>query len=94
MLLNLMQVETTCFCKVDAGLKTVSGAKRFVPGAKLCLQPDIKPSIHPIGQKPSRGEKKTRNQSPLIPGLPDDLAISCLIRFFQLDKYTVTGSKE
>ncbi|PKI79558.1 hypothetical protein CRG98_000033 [Punica granatum] len=73
-------VETTCFCRVDAGLKTVSGAKRFVPGSKLCLRPDIKHSIHPISQKPSRGERKTRNQSPLIPGLPDDLAIACLIR--------------
>ncbi|CAL5360765.1 unnamed protein product [Camellia sinensis] len=73
-------VDTTaCFCTVDAGLKTVAGAKRFVPGTKLCLQPDIKPSIHPTRQKPARGDR-SRSQSPLLPGLPDDLAIACLIR--------------
>ncbi|GKB40537.1 F-box/kelch-repeat protein-like protein [Tanacetum coccineum] len=72
-------VDTTaCLCRVDAGLKTVAGAKRFVPGSKLCLQPDIKPSIHPTRQKQPRD--RTRNQSPLLPGLPDDLAIACLIR--------------
>lgn len=73
-------VDTTaCLCRVDAGLKTVSGAKKYVPGAKLCLQPDIKPSIHPTRSKPSRGDG-SRIQSPLLPGLPDDLAIACLIR--------------
>ncbi|XP_042498577.1 F-box/kelch-repeat protein At1g55270-like isoform X2 [Macadamia integrifolia] len=73
-------VDTTaCFCRVDAGLKTVAGAKKFVPGAKLCLQPDIKPSIHPSKHKTARGER-SRNESPLLPGLPDDLAIACLIR--------------
>ncbi|KAI3811164.1 hypothetical protein L1987_20881 [Smallanthus sonchifolius] len=72
-------VDTTaCLCRVDAGLKTVAGAKRFVPGSKLCLQPDIKPSIHPTRQKPTRD--RTLNQSPLLTGLPDDLAIACLIR--------------
>eukprot|EP00262_Sarcandra_glabra_P019095 TRINITY_DN7087_c0_g5_i1.p1 TRINITY_DN7087_c0_g5~~TRINITY_DN7087_c0_g5_i1.p1 ORF type:complete len:426 (+),score=31.87 TRINITY_DN7087_c0_g5_i1:497-1774(+) len=71
-------VDTTaCFCRVDAGLKTVAGAKKFVPGAKLCTQPDIKPSIHP--SKTARADR-TRSQSPLLPGLPDDLAIACLIR--------------
>ncbi|THG11225.1 hypothetical protein TEA_015833 [Camellia sinensis var. sinensis] len=78
--LQLSKVDTTaCFCTVDAGLKTVAGAKRFVPGTKLCLQPDIKPSIHPTRQKPARGDR-SRSQSPLLPGLPDDLAIACLIR--------------
>lgn len=73
-------VDTTaCFCRVDGGLKTVAGAKRFVPGSKLCLQPSIKPSIHPTRQKPTRRDRN-RNQSPLLPGLPDDLAIACLIR--------------
>ncbi|KAK6945087.1 Kelch repeat type 1 [Dillenia turbinata] len=73
-------VDTTaCLCRVDAGLKTVAGAKKFVPGTKLCLQPDIKPSIHPTRQKAGRGERN-RSQSPLLPGLPDDLAIACLIR--------------
>jgi hypothetical protein len=75
-----LQVDTTaCLCRVDAGLKTVAGAKRYVPGTKLCLRPDIKPSIHPTRSKPSRSDRN-RNQSPLLPGLPDDLAIACLIR--------------
>ncbi|CAN1170094.1 F-box/kelch-repeat protein At1g55270 [Linum perenne] len=73
-------VDTTaCLCRVDAGLKTVVGAKKYVPGSKLCLQPDIRPSIHPSRRKPSRSDRN-RNQSPLLPGLPDDLAIACLIR--------------
>ncbi|KAE8658260.1 F-box/kelch-repeat protein [Hibiscus syriacus] len=76
----LKMVDTTaCLCRVDAGLKTVAGAKRYVPGTKLCLQPDIKPSIHLTRSKPTRGDR-SRNQSPLLPGLPDDLAIACIIR--------------
>ncbi|CAN6540832.1 unnamed protein product [Malus baccata var. baccata] len=71
--------STACLCRVDAGLKTVAGAKKYVPGAKLCLQPDIKSSIHPTRSKPSRGES-SRIQSPLLPGLPDDLAVACLVR--------------
>ncbi|KAF9615951.1 hypothetical protein IFM89_027299 [Coptis chinensis] len=61
--------------RVDGGLKTVAGAKRFVPGTKLCLQPDIKPSKHRAGC-----DDRSRSQSPLLPGLPDDIAITCLIR--------------
>lgn len=76
---------TSCLCRVDPSLKPVSSSKKFtLPGAKLCLQPDIKPSIHPTKQKPSRGERN-RTQSPLIPGLPDDLAIACLIRVPRID---------
>ncbi|KAM7268312.1 hypothetical protein ACFE04_010478 [Oxalis oulophora] len=75
-----IDVDTSaCLYRVDAGLKTVAGARRYVPGTKLCLQPNIKPSIHPTSSKPSRGDR-SRNQAPLIPGLPDDLAIACLIR--------------
>ncbi|CAM8891900.1 unnamed protein product [Rhodiola kirilowii] len=77
-------VDSTCLCRVDAGLKTVVGAKRYVPGTNFCLQPDIKPSIHPARYRPSRGDR-TRNQSPLLPGLPDDLAIACLIRVPRAD---------
>ncbi|KAG4911437.1 hypothetical protein JHK84_051913 [Glycine max] len=45
-------VDTTaCLCRVDTGLKTVAGAKNYVPGTKFCLQPDIKPSIHPTRNK-------------------------------------------
>ncbi|KAL5717069.1 hypothetical protein ACHQM5_010143 [Ranunculus cassubicifolius] len=74
-------VDTTaCFCRVDTGLKTVAGAKRFVPGTKLCLQPDIKASVHPSRHRSGRSDDRSRSQSPLLPGLPDDLAIACLIR--------------
>uniref|UniRef100_A0A7N0ZXG4 F-box domain-containing protein n=1 Tax=Kalanchoe fedtschenkoi TaxID=63787 RepID=A0A7N0ZXG4_KALFE len=77
-------VDTTCMCRVDTGLKTVSGAKKYVPRTKLCLQPTVKSSIHPVWLKPSRGDRN-RNHSPLIPGLPDDLAIACLIRVPRVD---------
>ncbi|CAN6564177.1 unnamed protein product [Malus baccata var. baccata] len=54
-------VDTTaCLCRVDAGLKSVAGAKKYVPGAKLCLQPDTKSSIHPTRSKPSRDGCKLR----------------------------------
>ncbi|XP_010535866.1 PREDICTED: F-box/kelch-repeat protein At1g55270-like [Tarenaya hassleriana] len=71
---------TSCLCRVDTGFKTVAGAKKGFPGARPCLRPDIKNSIHPTGSRPSRGERSSRNQSPLLPGLPDDLAVACLIR--------------
>lgn len=69
--------SVSCYCKVDSGLKTVAGARKFVPGSKLCIQPDINPNAH--RSKNSRRER-TRVQPPLLPGLPDDLAIACLIR--------------
>lgn len=74
-------VDITCLCRVDAGLKTVAGARKFVPGSKICTQPDIKPSVHPTKHKTGRcSRSRSRSQSPLLPGLPDDLAIACLIR--------------
>lgn len=69
--------SVSCYCKVDSGLKTVAGATKFVPGSKLCIQPDVNPHAHKT--KISRRER-SRVQSPLLPGLPDDLAIACLIR--------------
>jgi hypothetical protein len=74
-----IQVETAaCYCGgVDAGLSV--GGRRFVPGRTvgLCVRPDIKPTIT-LPKKPARGER--RIPSELLPGLPDDLAIACLIR--------------
>ena len=73
-----LQVESvSCYCRVDGGLKTVVNARKFVPGARLCMQPDVKPN-----KRKSRSSRKERcrTQAPLLPGLPDDLAISCLIR--------------
>ncbi|KAK8520534.1 hypothetical protein V6N13_031021 [Hibiscus sabdariffa] len=69
--------SVSCYCKVDSGLKAVAEARKFVPGSKLCIQPDINPNAHK--SKSSRRER-TRVQPPLLPGLPDDLAIACLIR--------------
>ncbi|XP_072959782.1 F-box/kelch-repeat protein At1g55270-like [Typha angustifolia] len=71
--------SSACLCRVDAGLKTVAGAKKYVPGAKHCIQSNIRASIHPAQPKAARGDRNHR-QSPLLPGLPDDLAIACLIR--------------
>ncbi|KAJ8528925.1 hypothetical protein K7X08_030665 [Anisodus acutangulus] len=69
--------SVSCYCNVDSGLKTVAGARKFVPGAKLCIQSDI--SSHAHKTKNSRRER-SRVQPPLLPGLPDDLAIACLVR--------------
>ncbi|KNA24325.1 hypothetical protein SOVF_016810 [Spinacia oleracea] len=69
--------SVSCYCKVDSSLKTVVGARRFVPGSKICIQPDINPRAH---KKKNSRRERTRVQPPLLPGLPDDLAIACLIR--------------
>ncbi|XP_020690260.1 F-box/kelch-repeat protein At1g55270 [Dendrobium catenatum] len=74
--------SVSCYCRVDAGLKTVAGARKLVPGAKLCIQPDILPN----GPKPrSQRRGRSRTQAPFLPGLPDDLAIACLIRVPRAD---------
>uniref|UniRef100_A0A453IVD7 FKB95-like N-terminal Kelch domain-containing protein n=1 Tax=Aegilops tauschii subsp. strangulata TaxID=200361 RepID=A0A453IVD7_AEGTS len=72
-----MVESVSCYCRVDGGLKTVVNARKFVPGARLCMQPDVKPN-----KRKSRTSRKERcrTQAPLLPGLPDDLAISCLMR--------------
>ncbi|XP_004228331.1 F-box/kelch-repeat protein At1g55270 [Solanum lycopersicum] len=69
--------SVSCYCNVDSGLKTVAGARKFVPGSKLCIQSDI--SSHAHKSKNSRRER-SRVQPPLLPSLPDDLAIACLVR--------------
>ncbi|KAG0485520.1 hypothetical protein HPP92_009368 [Vanilla planifolia] len=74
--------SVSCYCRVDAGLKTVAGARKLVPGAKLCIQPDIIPT----GSRPRNPRReRSRSQAPLLPGLPDDLAIACLIRVPRVD---------
>ncbi|KAI6678998.1 hypothetical protein NL676_039794 [Syzygium grande] len=46
---TFLQVDSTsCLCRVDASLKIVVGAKKYVPGTKLCLQLDIN---HPFIQQ-------------------------------------------
>ncbi|RXI03759.1 hypothetical protein DVH24_038033 [Malus domestica] len=76
--------SVSCYCKVDAGFKTVAGARKFVPGSKICIQPDINPNAH-RGKNLRR--ERTRIQPPLLPGLPDDLAIACLIRVPRCSKH-------
>ncbi|KAF6154222.1 hypothetical protein GIB67_001118 [Kingdonia uniflora] len=83
---DISLVDTnTCLCRVDTGLKTVAGARKFVPGTKLCVQPDVKASIHPSRHKAKRANRNRNQSSPLLPGLPDDLAIACLIRVPRLE---------
>ncbi|KAE8724197.1 F-box/kelch-repeat protein [Hibiscus syriacus] len=53
-----------CYCKVDSGLKTVAEARKFVPGSKLCIQPDINPNAH---KSRSSRRERTRVQPPLLP---------------------------
>lgn len=78
--MSILQADSSgCLCRVDTSLITVAGAKKFVPGAKQCIQSNIKSSIYPSKSKAQRADKN-RGQSPLLPGLPDDLAIACLIR--------------
>ncbi|KAG2242345.1 hypothetical protein Bca52824_095813 [Brassica carinata] len=74
--------SVSCYCRVDSGLKTVAEAK-FVPGSKLCIQPDINPNAHRRSKNSNR--ERTRIQPPLLPGLPDDLAVACLIRVPRAD---------
>lgn len=58
------------------------GAARRVPLPKACAQPSVKASIHPLKPKasPRKVDRSRDGQRPLLPGLPDDLAIACLIR--------------
>ncbi|KAL5975798.1 hypothetical protein ACLOJK_020126 [Asimina triloba] len=69
---------------VETGAKTAAGARKFVSGSKLCTQPSVRPSIHPSKHKISQDDG-SRSQSPLLPGLPDDLAIACLIRIPRME---------
>ncbi|CAH8306179.1 unnamed protein product [Eruca vesicaria subsp. sativa] len=71
--------SVSCYCRVDSSLKTVVEARKFVPGSKLCIQPNINPNAH-RRSKNNPKQERTRIQPPLLPGLPDDLAIACLIR--------------
>ncbi|XP_078442483.1 galactose oxidase/kelch repeat superfamily protein isoform X2 [Wolffia australiana] len=73
--------SASCGCRVEAGLRTMVGAGKFVPGAKLCLQSEIKPP----GPKSKTSRRDRRPPSPLLPGLPDDLAVVCMARVPRAD---------
>lgn len=73
------QVESAaCYCGGDLAL-ALAEAKKCVPGTRHCIQTGIKPTI----QTPrSKSQRRERNKLPssYIPGLPDDLAMACLVR--------------
>ncbi|KAF8776394.1 hypothetical protein HU200_003548 [Digitaria exilis] len=61
-----------------------------MPASKACVQPSLRASIHPLKTKASpRPANRSRGggQCPLLPGLPDDLAIAVLIRVPRADHW-------
>eukprot|EP00249_Psilotum_nudum_P001762 c14424_g1_i1 orf=595-1896(+) len=67
-----------CSCGADIAF-TIAEAKKCVPGTRHCIQPDTKSAAQ---VRRSRSERRARNKlqhAAYIPGLPDDLAIACLI---------------
>jgi Kelch motif/F-box domain len=70
-------------------LKTFSNSRKHVPRTKLCIQSHLRASIHPSKPKRTELAERTRCQSPLIPNLPDDLAIACLIHVPRSDHHNL-----
>lgn len=80
--------SSACLCRVERSV--VGAAARHVLRSKACVQPSLRASIHPLKEKRSqRGEHRSGGggQCPLLPGLPDDLAIACLIRVPRADHW-------
>ncbi|PWZ23565.1 F-box/kelch-repeat protein [Zea mays] len=76
--------SSACFCRVDRS--SAAAAARRIPVSKACVQPSLRASIHPL--KPRPGAERSRGGAcPLLPGLPDDLAIACLIRVPRADHW-------
>ncbi|XP_040376417.1 F-box/kelch-repeat protein At1g55270-like [Oryza brachyantha] len=77
--------SSACLCRVERSVAGAAAA-RLVPRAKACVQPSLRASIHPLKPRRSPGRDHRgggdggRRQCLLIPGLPDDLAVACLIR--------------
>lgn len=79
--------SSSCLCRAERGV-VVPGAGSHVPRSRLCVQSSITASIHPLNDKrPVRGDRRRGQQWPLLPGLPDDLAIACLIRVPRADHW-------
>ncbi|XP_062223762.1 F-box/kelch-repeat protein At1g55270-like [Phragmites australis] len=81
-------VDTSaCLCRVDKS--SVAAAARRISVSKACVQPSLRASIHPLKPKasPQKGDRSRGGQCPLLPGLPDDLAIACLIRVPRADHW-------
>lgn len=70
-------------CRAERAV-AITSAGRHAPKSRSCVQSSLRASIHPVNEKrSSRGDRRNgvrRGQWPLLPGLPDDLAIACLIR--------------
>ncbi|CAN6237492.1 unnamed protein product [Urochloa humidicola] len=81
--------SSACLCRVDRS--SAAAAARRIPLSKACVQqPSLRASIHPLKPKaPPRSGDRSRGggQCPLLPGLPDDLAIACLIRVPRADHW-------
>ncbi|KAL5208345.1 hypothetical protein ABZP36_032780 [Zizania latifolia] len=76
-----------CLCRVERSVAGAAAA-RLVPRSKACVQPSLRASIHPLKQKRSPGRSSGGGgQWQLIPGLPDDLAVACLIRVPRADHW-------
>ncbi|CAM0946243.1 unnamed protein product [Alopecurus aequalis] len=75
--------SSSCLCRAERAV-AVTGNGRHAPKSRSCVQSSVRASIHPLNEKrSSRGDRRSsvrRGQLPLLPGLPDDLAIACLIR--------------
>uniref|UniRef100_A0A0E0JX18 Uncharacterized protein n=1 Tax=Oryza punctata TaxID=4537 RepID=A0A0E0JX18_ORYPU len=77
--------SSACLCRVERSVAGAAAA-RLMPRAKACVQPSLRASIHPLKPKRSPGRDHRGGaggggrQCPLIPGLPDDLAVACLVR--------------
>ncbi|KAG2649329.1 F-box/kelch-repeat protein At1g55270-like [Panicum virgatum] len=77
---------SSCLCRVDRS--AAAAAARRLPVSKACVQPSLRASIHPLKPKASprpAADRSSGGQCPLLPGLPDDLAIACLIRVPRAD---------
>ncbi|KAG0532246.1 hypothetical protein BDA96_04G092600 [Sorghum bicolor] len=83
--------SSACFCRVDRSSATAAAAAaaRRIPVSKACVQPSLRASIHPLKPRPAAGADRSSRggQCPLLPGLPDDLAIACLIRVPRADHW-------
>ncbi|KAG8070367.1 hypothetical protein GUJ93_ZPchr0006g44437 [Zizania palustris] len=77
--------SSACLCRVERSVAG-AGAARLVPRSKGCVQPSLRASIHPLKPKRSPGGGGG-GQCPMIPGLPDDLAVACLIRVPRADHW-------
>ncbi|KAK3156311.1 hypothetical protein QOZ80_2AG0105490 [Eleusine coracana subsp. coracana] len=83
----LVDSSSSCLCRAEKSSAACAAARR-VPLPRACAQPSVKASIHPLKPKTSPRRKADRCrdvQRPLLPGLPDDLAIACLIRVPRAD---------